>query len=88
MSELRKRHAEDFLTSDKAKIARSYAAPPAQSSMGAYPNAQNQWAYGVQPQTWPPATQSQGQQWAAGYTQVVGHDSFLFFTIYLVCFFS
>ncbi|KAI9085796.1 hypothetical protein K1719_032210 [Acacia pycnantha] len=70
MSETRKRHAEDFLTSDKAKMARSYSVPsPAQSSMGAYPNAQSQWAYGVQPQTWPPATQSQGQQWAAGYTQ-------------------
>ncbi|XP_028758277.1 pre-mRNA-processing factor 39 [Neltuma alba] len=70
MSELRKRHAEDFLSSDKAKMARSYSVPsPAQSSMGAYPNAQGQWAYGVQPQTWPPATQAQGQQWAAGYTQ-------------------
>ncbi|KAF7804603.1 Pre-mRNA-processing factor 39 [Senna tora] len=72
MSELKKRQAEDFLASDKTKMARSYLAPsPAQSSVGAYPNAQNQWAasYGVQPQAWPPATQAQGQQWTAGYTQ-------------------
>lgn len=73
-SELKKRHAEDFLASDKAKMAKSYSVPsPAQSLMGAYPSAQNQWtaAYGVQPQTWPPATQGQGQQWAPGYTQQV-----------------
>ncbi|KAF5482475.1 hypothetical protein F2P56_003045 [Juglans regia] len=71
-SELKKRHAEDYLASDKAKIARSYSVPsPAQSLMGAYPNAQNQWTsgYGLQPQAWPPATQAQGQQWAPGYTQ-------------------
>lgn len=76
MSELKKRHAEDFLASDKAKMARSYSVPsPAQSSMAAYPNAQNQWAtgYGVQPQTWPPVTQAQGQQWTAGYTQQVDY---------------
>ncbi|XP_023879805.1 pre-mRNA-processing factor 39-1 isoform X3 [Quercus suber] len=71
-SELKKRHAEDYLASDKAKIAKSYSVPsPAQSLMGAYPSAQNQWTagYGVQPQTWPPVTQAQGQQWAPGYTQ-------------------
>ncbi|KAK9944990.1 hypothetical protein M0R45_010523 [Rubus argutus] len=72
-SELKKRQAEDFLSSDKAKMAKSYSGvpSPAQSIMGAYPNAQNQWAagYGVQPQAWPPATQAQGQQWTAGYTQ-------------------
>lgn len=73
-SELKKRHAEDFLASDKTKMAKSYSAPsPAQSLMGAYPSAQNQWTagYGVQPQAWPPATQAQGQQWAPGYTQQV-----------------
>ena len=77
MSELKKRHAEDFLASDKTKMARSYSVPsPAQSLMGAYPNAQNQWpaSYGVQPQAWPPATQAQGQQWTAGYTQQVDSD--------------
>lgn len=55
-------------------MAKSYSAPsPAQSLMGAYPSAQNQWTagYGVQPQAWPPATQAQGQQWAPGYTQQV-----------------
>ncbi|KAM5563320.1 pre-mRNA-processing factor 39 [Rosa sericea] len=72
-SELKKRQAEDYLSSDKAKMAKSYSGvpSPAQSIMGAYPNAQNQWAagYGVQPQAWPPATQAQGQQWTPGYTQ-------------------
>ena len=73
MSELKKRHAEDFLASDKVKVSRAYSAQsPAQSVVGAYPNAQNQWTnYGVQPQTWPPVTQAQGQQWTAGYTQQV-----------------
>ncbi|XP_068473108.1 pre-mRNA-processing factor 39-1 isoform X3 [Phaseolus vulgaris] len=71
MTELKKRHAEDFLTSDKVKVSRTYSVQsPAQSVIGAYPNAQNQWTnYGVQPQTWPPVTQAQGQQWTAGYTQ-------------------
>lgn len=73
MSELKKRHAEDFLASDKTKVPRAYSVQsPAQSVMGAYPNAPNQWTnYGVQPQTWPAATQ--GQQWPAGYTQQVGY---------------
>ncbi|KAF2292686.1 hypothetical protein GH714_026699 [Hevea brasiliensis] len=69
-SELKKRHAEDYLVSDKTKLVKSYAdAPsPAQSLMGAYPSTQNQWAtgYGLQPQAWPPVTQAQtpgyGQQ--------------------------
>ncbi|CAI0385887.1 unnamed protein product [Linum tenue] len=76
-SELKKRHAEDYLSSDKSKVAKSYtdSASPAQSVMGAYPNAQQtQWpaGYGVQPQGWPPATQAQPQvqQWGPGYTQV------------------
>lgn len=73
MSELKKRHAEDFLASDKSKVQRTYSVQsPAQSVIGVYPNAQNQWTnYGVQPQTWPPVTQTQGQQWPAGYTQQV-----------------
>lgn len=72
-SELKKRHAEDFLASDKTKLAKSYSGiqSPAQSVMGAYPTAQNQWAtpgYGVQPQAaWPQATQA--QQWNSAYTQ-------------------
>lgn len=76
-SELKKRHAEDYLASDKTKMAKSYSGvpSPAQSLMGAYPSTQNQWSagYGVQPQAWPPATQAQGQQqWTPGYTQQVG----------------
>ncbi|KAL2321089.1 hypothetical protein Fmac_030058 [Flemingia macrophylla] len=78
MSELKKRHAEDFLASDKTKAARTYSVQsPAQSVMGTYPNVQNQWTnYGVQPQTWPPVTQAQGQQWAAGYTPQASYGSY------------
>ncbi|RDX61578.1 Pre-mRNA-processing factor 39, partial [Mucuna pruriens] len=78
MSELKKRHAEDFLASDKTKVPRTYSVQsPAQSVMGAYPNAQNQWTnYGVQPQTWPPVTQAQGQQWTAGYTQQASYGAY------------
>lgn len=74
ISESRKRHADDFLGSDKAKVAKTYAgAASTQSLMGAYPNAQSQWAtsYGAQAQPWPQATQAQGQQWPAGYTPQV-----------------
>ncbi|XP_034690667.1 pre-mRNA-processing factor 39 [Vitis riparia] len=79
-SELKKRHAEDFLASDKAKLAKSYSGvpSPAQSLMGAYPTAQNQWAsgYGLQPQAWPQATQAQGQQWNPGYTQQAAYNAY------------
>lgn len=75
MSESKKRHAEDFLASDKSKLAKSYSAVPSQtqSVMGAYPNTQNQWTagYGPQPQAWAQASQTQGQQWNPGYTQQV-----------------
>lgn len=74
-SESKKRNAEDFLVSDKTKIAKSYSGVPtsAPSVMGAYPNAQNQLAagYGLQPQGWPQVAPSQGQQWNPGYTQQV-----------------
>ncbi|KAL5702428.1 hypothetical protein ACHQM5_027650 [Ranunculus cassubicifolius] len=81
-SELKKRSAEDFLASDKTKLAKSStgAPSPAQSVMGVYPAAQTQqWAaagYGVQPQAWAQTPQVQGQQYPgyppqaayAGYT--------------------
>lgn len=75
-SELKKRHAEDYLASDKAKVAKSYPDAPssAQSLMGAYASAQNQWTagYGLQPQSWPPVTQA---PWTPGYSQQqVGSD--------------
>lgn len=76
MSELNKRRAEDYLASDKTKVARSYSVQsPAQASIDAYPNSQNQWAasFGVQPRAWPLATQAQGQQYTAGYTQQVDY---------------
>ncbi|MBA0549291.1 hypothetical protein Golob_020328 [Gossypium lobatum] len=75
ISELRKRRAEDFSSSDKTKLAKFYsgAPSPGQSLLGIYPNAQNQWqaGYGAQPQTWPPTTQSpaQAQPWTSGYSQ-------------------
>ncbi|XP_058094873.1 pre-mRNA-processing factor 39-1-like isoform X3 [Magnolia sinica] len=80
VSESKKRRAEDFLASEKAKMAKSYAAVPsqAQSLIGAYPNAQNQWAagYGLQPQAWPQAPQAQGQQWNPAYSQQAGYSSY------------
>ncbi len=80
-SELKKRHAEDYLVSDKTKLVKSYAdAPsPAQSLMGAYPSTQNQWAtgYGLQPQAWPPVTQAQ----TPGYGQQVCHSFTMLFTL-------
>ncbi|KAF2307137.1 hypothetical protein GH714_025041 [Hevea brasiliensis] len=79
-SELKKRHSEDYLASDKTKLAKPYAdAPsPAQSLMGAYPSAQNQWAtgYGLQPQAWPPVTQGQVQQWTPGYGQQATYGTY------------
>ncbi|XP_058101436.1 pre-mRNA-processing factor 39-1-like isoform X2 [Magnolia sinica] len=82
-SESRKRHAEDFLASDRAKQAKSYAGIPTQSVMGAYPNAQNQWgaAYG-QPQAWPQAPQTQGQQWNPGYAQQAGYSGYAGYSSY------
>ncbi|EEF35824.1 Pre-mRNA-processing protein prp39, putative [Ricinus communis] len=79
-SEFKKRHADDYLTSDKSKIAKAYgdAPSPVQSLMGAYPSTQNQWAagYGVQPQAWPPATQAQMQQWTPGYGQQAAYSTY------------
>ncbi|XP_034891480.1 pre-mRNA-processing factor 39-1 isoform X2 [Populus alba] len=79
-SELKKRHAEDYLSSDREKIAKAYsdATSPAQSLMGAYASAQNQWTagYGLQPQAWPPATQVQTQQWTPGYNQQAAYGGY------------
>ncbi|CAI0434610.1 unnamed protein product [Linum tenue] len=82
-SVLKKRLAEDYLSSDKSKVAKSYtdSASPAQSVMGGYPNAQQtQWpaGYGVQPQGWPPANQAQPQvqQWGPGYTQQPAYGAY------------
>ncbi|PIA36235.1 hypothetical protein AQUCO_03400267v1 [Aquilegia coerulea] len=79
ISELKKRSAEDFLASDKTKLAKSYTSvpSPAQSVMGTYPNTQNQWAagYGAQPQAWMQTPQVQGQQYP-GYAQQVGYSGY------------
>ncbi|KAA8543419.1 hypothetical protein F0562_021086 [Nyssa sinensis] len=83
ISESKKRHAEEFLVSDKTKLAKSYSGIPstAPSVMGAYPSAQNQWTtgYNLQPQAWPQATQAtqaQGQQWNPGYTQQAAYGAY------------
>ncbi|GFZ13493.1 tetratricopeptide repeat (TPR)-like superfamily protein [Actinidia rufa] len=79
-SESKKRSAEDYLISEKTKLAKSYSNVPTSSPsvMGAYPNAQNQWAagYGSQPQGWPQVAQSQGQQWNPSYAQQAAYGSY------------
>ncbi|KAL3647698.1 hypothetical protein CASFOL_008666 [Castilleja foliolosa] len=77
-SESKKRHADDYLTSDRTKIAKSLTPTSAPSVTGAYANTQNQWGagYGVQPQAWPQASQTQPQQWNAGYAQQAAYGSY------------
>ncbi|KAL6560857.1 hypothetical protein OROHE_006034 [Orobanche hederae] len=77
-SESKKRHAEDYLASDRTKLAKSILPTSAPSVMGAYPNTQNQWpaGYGVQPQAWPQASQTQTQQWNASYAQQAAYGSY------------
>lgn len=72
-SDSKKRQAEDYIVSEKTKLAKSAVAATNPSVVGAYPGAQNQWpaGYGVQGQTWPQATQAQSQQWNPGYAQQV-----------------
>ncbi|KAL5996845.1 hypothetical protein ACLOJK_007767 [Asimina triloba] len=82
-SESRKRQAEDCLASDRSKLAKMYAGVPNQSVVGTYPNGLNQWgvAYGQQPQAWPQATQTQGQQWNPGYQQA-GYSGYAAYSSY------
>ncbi|CAA3001589.1 pre-mRNA-processing factor 39-like isoform X1 [Olea europaea subsp. europaea] len=77
-SESKKRHAEDYLISDKAKLAKSVTPSSNPSVVGAFPNTQNQWpaGYGVQPQAWPQAAQAQVPQWNPGYTQQAAYGSY------------
>ncbi|GAB4830096.1 hypothetical protein Ancab_019738 [Ancistrocladus abbreviatus] len=79
-SQSRKRDAEDFLVSDKAKLAKSYSGIPtaAPSVVGAYPGAQGQWtaSYGSQPQSWPQVTQTQAQPWNPAYTQQAAYSAY------------
>lgn len=75
----KKRYAEDFLSSDKAKMAKNFS-EPGQSVMGAYPNAQSQWpaGYGQKAPVWPTTTQPQ-VQWNPGYASQVCYISFIWF---------
>lgn len=72
-SESKKRHAEDYLVSDKTKLSKAVAPAAAASVMGSYPGGQSQWpgGYSSQPQAWPQSTQTQAQQWNPAYTQQV-----------------
>ncbi|KAL2470577.1 Tetratricopeptide repeat (TPR)-like superfamily protein [Abeliophyllum distichum] len=77
-SESKKRHAEDYLISDKTKLAKSVTSSSTPSVVGAFPNTQNQWpaGYGVQPQAWPQATQAQVPQWNPGYAQQAAYGAY------------
>ncbi|XP_010483024.1 PREDICTED: pre-mRNA-processing factor 39 isoform X1 [Camelina sativa] len=80
-SELRKRSADDFLSSDRTKMAKTYnGTPPAQPVSNAYPNSQTQWSggYVAQPQTWPPtqAAPAQPQQWNPAYGQQAAYGAY------------
>ncbi|KAJ4878809.1 Tetratricopeptide repeat (TPR)-like superfamily protein [Raphanus sativus] len=73
-SELRKRSADEFLSSDRTKLAKTYNdTTPAQPVSNAYPNAPAQWSggYAAQPQAWPQpqAAPAQPQQWNPAYGQ-------------------
>ncbi|KAL8055272.1 hypothetical protein ABFS82_04G045800 [Erythranthe guttata] len=78
VADSKKRHADDYLVSDRTKLAKSLISTSAPSVMGAYPSTQNQWAagYGVQPQAWPQASQTQPQQWNPGYAQQAAYGSY------------
>ncbi|XP_010457438.1 PREDICTED: pre-mRNA-processing factor 39 isoform X2 [Camelina sativa] len=80
-SELKKRSADDFLSSDRTKMAKTYnGTPPAQPVANAYPNSQTQWSggYAAQPQTWPPtqAAPAQPQQWNPAYGQQAAYGAY------------
>ncbi|XP_023644666.1 pre-mRNA-processing factor 39 isoform X1 [Capsella rubella] len=80
-SELKKRSADDFLSSDRTKMAKTYnGTPPAQPVSNAYPNTQTQWSggYAAQPQTWPPtqAAPAQPQQWNPTYGQQAAYGAY------------
>ncbi|XP_013666401.2 pre-mRNA-processing factor 39-2 isoform X2 [Brassica napus] len=75
-SELRKRSADEFLSSDRTKMAKTYnGTPPAQPA-----SAQSQWSggYAAQPQTWPQAqaAPAQPQQWNPAYGQQAAYGAY------------
>ncbi|XP_016466924.1 pre-mRNA-processing factor 39-1 [Nicotiana tabacum] len=77
-SDSKKRQADDYLVSEKTKLAKSAVAASNPSVAGAFPGAQNQWpaGYGVQGQTWPQAAQAQPQQWNPGYAQQAAYGAY------------
>uniref|UniRef100_A0A803M969 Pre-mRNA-processing factor 39 n=1 Tax=Chenopodium quinoa TaxID=63459 RepID=A0A803M969_CHEQI len=76
-SESRKRSADDFLTSDKAKLAKSYSGVPS-TAPATYSAAQTQWAagYGTQAQPWPQAAQTAGQPYNSTYPQQAAYSGY------------
>lgn len=81
----KKRSAEDFLSSDRTKLARTSTDVPSstQSVAGAYPYLQSQWtsASVAQTQAWQ-LPQAPGQNWSTGYNQQVSDQNLL----YILCF--
>ncbi|CAA0823930.1 Tetratricopeptide repeat (TPR)-like superfamily protein [Striga hermonthica] len=78
-SESKKRHAEDYLASDRTKLGKSLNPMPGPPVLGAYPSIQNQWGaagYGVQPQAWSQASQAQAQHWNPGYAQQAAYGGY------------
>lgn len=70
--ESKKRQADEYLSPEKAKLAKAGLSQSASSVMSAYPSAQNQWPAGYSvPQSWPQVAQTQVQQWTPGYNQQV-----------------
>ncbi|GMH30903.1 hypothetical protein Nepgr_032746 [Nepenthes gracilis] len=80
LTQSRKRGADNFLVSDKEKLAKSYSgiSSTVLSVMGAYPGAQGQLTAGYvsQPQSWPQVTQAQGQPWNPGYAQQAAYGGY------------
>ncbi|XP_042417525.1 pre-mRNA-processing factor 39-like isoform X3 [Zingiber officinale] len=72
----KKRHSEDFLASDNAKMVKNFH-EPGLSMLGAYPNVQSQWpaSYGQATPAWPTATQPQ-TQWNPGYASHAGYAAY------------
>lgn len=72
----KKRHAEEFLASENAKMAKNF--PEAgQSAVGGYPNVQGQWpaGYAQAAPAWPMVAQPQ-TQWNPGYASHVSASVF------------
>ncbi|KAF3583970.1 hypothetical protein F2Q69_00025782 [Brassica cretica] len=75
-SELRKRSVDEFLSSDRTKMAKTYNGTPLAQPV----SAQAQWSggYAAQPQAWPQAqaAPAQPQQWNPAYGQQAAYGAY------------